>query len=269
MSYIRQKTLESNGILGLNIMMDSSLVRRSNALPRFNPLYLQVKEALLARLGNGEWQPGTVLPSEIQLAEQFEVSQGTVRKAIDSLASENIVVRRQGRGTYVATHSESVAQFRFLKIRPDQGEAVQPESKVLSCERVRAPAEVAFALKLRPAEQAYLIRRLLSFNGLPVVLDVIWVPAQRFRGLNLERLTQYTGPLYGLFETEFKTRMIRCEERLRALPADTAVAKVLSIQVDEPVLVVERVSYSYDEEAVEVRLGYCVTKNFHYANDLS
>jgi GntR family transcriptional regulator len=269
MSYIRQKTLESFGDLGLNNGMDQSSLRTPNALPRFNPLYLQVKEALLARLGNGEWQPGTVLPSEIQLAEQFEVSQGTVRKAIDSLAMENIVVRRQGRGTYVATHAETVAQFRFLKIRPDQGDAMQPESKILSCDRVRAPAEVAVALKLRPAEQAYLIRRLLSFDGQPIVLDVIWVPAQRFRGLSQERLSQYKGPLYGLFETEFKTRMIRCEERLRALPAEATVALALSIEIAEPVLVVERVSYSYDDEAVEVRLGYCVTKNFHYANELS
>ncbi len=239
------------------------------ALPRFNPLYQQVKDALLARLGNGEWQPGTVLPSEMQLAEQFAVSQGTVRKAIDSLAADNLVVRRQGRGTYVATHLETVAQFRFLKIRPNQGEARQPESKILSIDRLRAPAQVASALGLRPAEQAYLIKRLLSFDGSPVVLDLIWLSAQRFRGLSLERLTRYKGPLYGLFEAEFKTRMIRCEERLRALPAQPAEAEVFGIKVGEPLLVVERVSYGYDDEAVEVRLGYCLTREFHYSNELT
>jgi GntR family transcriptional regulator len=236
---------------------------------RSNPLYQQVKEALLLRLGQGQWQPGSTLPSEIELAKLFGVSQGTVRKAIDELAAQHLLIRRQGRGTYVATHLESKAQFRFLRMRPDKGDPTQPESRILSVDRVRAPQGVAHSLALKQGDMAYVIKRVLRFNQKPAVLDVIWLAQSRFRGLTSERINAYAGPLYGLFETEFKTRMIRCEERLKALPAQFDEAHVLGIEVGAPVLVVERVSFSYDDEPVEVRLGYCLTQHFHYANQLN
>ncbi len=245
-----------------------SIARQSAAL-RSNPLYQQVKEALLTRLGHGEWQPGSTLPSEQELARVFQVSQGTVRKAIDELAAQHLLIRRQGRGTYVATHLESKVQFRFLRLRPDFGEPGQPESRILSVERVRAPQTIAASLALKQGDTAVVVKRVLSFAGKPAVLDVIWLPQWRFRGLTLDRLNAYSGPLYGLFETEFKTRMIRCQERLKALPAQPEEAEVLGISAGEPVLVVERVSYSYEDEPVEVRLGYCLTRDNHYANQLT
>ena len=237
--------------------------------PRFSPLYQQVKETLIARLGRGDWAPGASLPSEIDLALEFGVSQGTVRKAIDSLAAENLLVRRQGRGTFVSTHAEAVAQFRFLRIRPDDGDPKQPESCVLNVSKIRAPADIAAQLQLKSNEPVFVVKRLLSFDGQATVLDEIWLSATRFRGLSLDRINAYKGPLYGLFESEFKTRMVRCEERLRALPAEPDEAQALGIRVGEPVLVVERVSYGYDEEPVEVRKGYCLTHKYHYVNSLS
>jgi GntR family transcriptional regulator len=237
--------------------------------PQFNPLYQQVREALLVRMGQGEWQAGSLLPSEVELAQQFEVSQGTVRKAIDSLAADNLVVRRQGRGTYVATHSEARVQFRFLRIRPNKGEAQQPESRFLQVTKLRAPAEIAELLAIKTSEQVLVIKRVLSFAGEPQILDVIWLAAARFKGLTAERLSKYSGPLYGLFEQEFQTRMIRCEESLTAQTAQQEHAGVLGVEIGSPLLVVERVSFSYDDEPVEVRIGYCNTKNFHYFNQLS
>ena len=237
--------------------------------PRFSPLYQQVKETLVARLGRGDWAPGASLPSEMDLALEFGVSQGTVRKAIDALAADNLLVRRQGRGTFVSTHDEAVAQFRFLRIRPDQGDPKQPESKVLSVVKMRAPVEVAAQLILKNNDWVYLVKRLLSFDAKPTVLDEIWLSAVRFKGLSLDRINAYNGPLYGLFESEFKTRMVRCEERLRALPAEADEAHALAIDVGDAVLVVERVSFGYDDEPVEVRKGYCLTHKYHYINSLS
>ena len=95
----------------------------------FSPLYRQIKELLLGSLDRGEWKPGEMIPS-----------QGTVRKAVDELAAENLLVRRQGKGTFVATHHEPRAQFRFLRIVPDGGEPASPQSRFLECRRVRAPA---------------------------------------------------------------------------------------------------------------------------------
>src|SRR5213080_4406395 len=90
--------------------------------PAFSPLYQQIKTLITRSLEAGEWRPGEAIPSEMELAARFKVSQGTVRKAIDELASEHILMRRQGKGTYVASHNEPSYQYRFLRVTPDSGD---------------------------------------------------------------------------------------------------------------------------------------------------
>ncbi len=234
----------------------------------FLPLYKQIRSLLVQRLQQGEWKPGEPIPSETELAARFQVSQGTVRKAIDELAAENLLVRRQGKGTFVATHQEPRAQFRFLRLAPDHGEAVPTHSTFLECRRTRAPGDVAQQLALRSAEAAIYLRRLLLVGATPLVLDDIWLPASLFRGLTPERLAEYRGPLYGLFESEFGTRMIRADERIRAVAAAEDVAALLAVPAGSPLLLVDRVSYTYRDQPVEVRRGFCVTTEYHYHNEL-
>lgn len=234
----------------------------------YAPLYKQIKGLLLASLQGGEWKPGELVPSELELAARFQVSQGTVRKAVDELAAENLLMRRQGRGTFVATHHEPRAHFRFLRIAPDEGEAVPATSRFLECRETRAPADIARLLALGPRAEAVHLKRLMSFSGKPEVLDDIWLPAAIFKGLSAERLASYTGPLYGLFETEFGTSMVRADERLRAVAASEDAAHWLEVAPGSPLLLVERVSYTYGERPVEVRRGLCVTVDHHYRNTL-
>ena len=188
--------------------------------PAFSPLYQQIKALIMRGLQAGEWKPGESIPSELELAARFRVSQGTVRKAIDELAAENLLVRRQGKGTFVATHSEEHVQYRFLRLQPEEGVPPQPMQRhFIDCRRTRAPADVARALDLRAGDVAVQVRRTLSSQGRPVVLDDIWLPGHLFKGLTAERLSESRGPLYGLFETEFGVRMIRAEEKIRAVAA--------------------------------------------------
>jgi GntR family transcriptional regulator len=112
------------------------------------------------------------------------------------------------------------------------------------------------------------VRRLLSFAGKPLVLDDIWLPSALFKGLTADRLSRYRGPLYGLFESEFGTRMIRAEEQIRAVAADATVARILQVPKDSPLLLVDRVSFTYGDKPVEVRRGLCVTTEHHYRNAL-
>lgn len=236
----------------------------------FTPLYKQIKKLLLQDLDRGAWKPGELIPSEFELAARFQVSQGTVRKAIDELAAENLLLRRQGKGTFVATHHEPKAQFRFLRIVPDEGEQPIPaQSRFLECRRQRATADVARYLDLKAGDSVVFVRRVLSFESVPIVIDDIWLPGTLFKGLTAERLAEYHGPLYGLFESEFGTRMIRAEERLRACAAEAEIAKLLKIAVAAPVLLVERVSFTYGERPVELRRGFCLTDRHHYHNILS
>ncbi len=105
-----------------------------------------------------------------------------MRKAIDELAAENLVVRRQGKGTFVATHQEQRAQFRFLRLVPDEGEAGPAQSRFLECRRMRARAEVAARWTCSSGDAVIFVRRLLSFDGVPVVLDDLWLPGRAVQG---------------------------------------------------------------------------------------
>jgi len=243
--------------------------RAAAAQAVFAPLYRQIKDLLTARLDAGEWKPGEAIPSEIELAARFQVSQGTVRKAVDELAAENLLVRRQGKGTFVASHHEPHAQFRFLRLTPDAGSQEAAQSRFLDCRRTRAPADVAARLEVSASDPVLFIRRLLLMRNEPVVLDDIWLPGAQFAGLTAERLRAYHGPLYGLFESEFGTHMIRADERLRAVAADATAAEHLAVVIGSPLLLVERVSFTYGERPVEVRLGLCVTRDYHYWNTLA
>jgi GntR family transcriptional regulator len=271
--------------------------------PRFAPLYRQVKALITDRLQRADWKPGEPIPSEAELATRYRVSQGTVRKAIDELAAEHLLVRRQGRGTFVASHLAAGEQFRFLRLRADEsvpsdgvpGEPValpsspaggQSDSmpgvrgarwirgepllsRVIECRRVKGPAEIARLLHLRAGEPLVFIRRVLELSGEPTVLDEIWLPGGRFKGLSADALSTYEGPLYALLETEFGVRMIRAEERIKAVAAPLDVARLLGLAVREPVLRIDRLTRTYHDAPVEFRRAFCATSRHHYFNELS
>ncbi len=242
---------------------------RSASSAAFSPLYQQIKSLLLQSLDRGEWKPGEAIPSELELAARFQVSQGTVRKAIDELAAENLLLRRQGKGTFVATHHEAKVRFRFLRLTPDDGKQSVSGSKILECRRVKAPADIAALLDLRTADMVVNMRRLLSFDQTPTILDDIWLPGAVFKGLTAESLGRYRGPLYGLFESEFGVSMVRADEKIRAVAATQEQADTLKIAHGNPLLQVERVSYTYGDRPMEVRRGLYVTERFYYKNSLN
>ncbi len=242
------------------------------ATPAFSPLYQQIKGLILQSLQSGEWKPGESIPSEMELAARFRVSQGTVRKAIDELAGENLVVRRQGKGTFVATHAEQHVRYRFLKLVPDGGDrdAEGPAQRsILECRRVRAGAEIARALALRSGDAVLQVRRVLSFAGVPTILEDIWLPGNAFKGLTAERLAAYQGPTYAMFELEFGVRMVRAEEKIRAVAADAQQARLLAVDTGAPLLSVERLALTYNDVPMELRRGLYRTDSHHYRNDLS
>ncbi len=236
--------------------------------PTFSPLYRQIKGFLIRSLEAGEWGPGDAIPSEWELAERFNVSQGTVRKAIDEMAAENLLVRRQGKGTFVATHDDPRSFYRFLRLVPDHGKIVQGVSDAFACETVTATAEVAEALGLSVGDDVIRVRRVLRFGGEPLVFDQIYLLADSFAGLTLEALQSGERSLYSSFESDYGVRMIRAEERLRAVAADEESASRLGVELGEPLLRVERTAYTYGNKPVEWRLGLYNTRHHHYRNEL-
>jgi len=237
--------------------------------PTFQPLYQQIKALLERSLEAGEWARGAAIPSETDLARRFGASQGTVRKAIAALASENLVVRRQGKGTFVATHTEEATSlFRFLRIRRNDETSEYPASRVIDLRRAKASAEAARILELKAGDPVHVIRRVLEFDGEPAVLDEITLPAGLFRGITKAKLHAYQGSMYSFFETQFGVRMVKAREKLRAVAADAASAKLLGLKTGEPLLAVDRVTSTYGGRPVEWRRGLCTTKRHHYFNEI-
>jgi len=240
--------------------------------PAFSPLYQQIKALILQSLQAGEWKPSAAIPSEMELAGRFKVSQGTVRKAIDELAAENLLVRRQGKGTFVATHAEQHVRYRFLKLHPDVGDLDSEgpaQRQIIECKRTRASAEIARALGLRIGDAVLQMRRVLSFRGVPTILEDIWLPGGPFKGLTAERLRDDTGPMYRLFEMEFAVHMVRAEEKIRAVLPDADQARQLGVAAHTPLLSVERTAFTYNDLAMELRRGLYLTDTHYYRNALN
>ncbi|MDR0703056.1 MAG: GntR family transcriptional regulator [Azoarcus sp.] len=241
----------------------------SRVSPTFSPLYRQIKSLILQALEVGEWRPGQVIPSEQELAVRFNVSQGTVRKAIDEMAADNILVRKQGKGTYVASHNDPRQMYRFLRLVPEEGDLTHPKSVPIDCWRAKAGQEAARLLAVNPGTPIIILRRVLKFEQKPIVADEIYLPEEIFQGLDLEMLQAWNSSLYSLFETRFGLRMIRAQERIRAVAADRDAAALLQVEEGTPLLSVERVTYTYDDKPVEWRRGVYSTAGHYYLNDLT
>ncbi len=240
--------------------------------PAFSPLYQQIKTLILRSLQAGEWKPGDMIPSELDLAARFRVSQGTVRKAIDELATDNLLVRRQGKGTFVATHAEQRTQYRFLRLLPDSGtlqDQGPAERRIIECRRLRAPADVARQLALRTGDAVLQVKRVLAFGGAPAIVEELWLPGGPFKGLTVDILSGDRGPMYALFEAQFGVRMVRAQEKIKAVGADAETADLLGVAAGSPLLSVERLAFTYNDEPMELRRGLYRTDTRHYRNELS
>jgi len=230
----------------------------------FRPLYLQVREKLTQRMIGGLWPPGMLLPSEQRLAAELGVSQGTVRKALDTMAADHLLVRRQGRGTFVAEPEEGRILFQFFRLRPDDGREPFPESTPISLNCDKASAEEERALQLGPHARIWRLRRLRALDGVPLITEEIVLPFERFR--RLDRTEPLPNNLYALYAGEFGITVARAEERLKAVAASPQDAAELGCLKGTPLLRVERIAFGLDEKPVELRISRCLTDAHHYSS---
>ena len=233
------------------------------------PLYRAVKRALLGAIEGGRLGPGQALPNESELGSGFGVSVGTVRRAVDELVAEHIVVRRQGRGTFVATHSEDRFLFQFFHVERADGHREAPRVDLLSFERIRIDEEAAAALGRRTGDAAFQVENRLLLQGRPVVHDVLVLPALLFKGLTEKRLRERPGTLYQLYQSDFGITVVRALERARAVGADRAAARVLGLAPGTPVMRLRRTALTFGDKPVEYRVSTIHTAQHDYVQTLS
>jgi len=234
------------------------------------PLYRTVKRALLREIESGQLPPGEALPSEAVLAGAFGVSVGTLRHAVDELVAEHILVRRQGRGTFVATHGADRFLFQFFHVERSDGLREVPQVELLAFERVRLDDDnAATALGLRPGDAVLQFDNRLVLQGRPVVHDRITLPAPLFKGLTEKRLRERPGTIYQLYQSEFGITVVRAQERARALGCDRGTARVLGLAPGTPVLQVRRSALTFGDKPVEYRVSTLHTAVHEYVHTLS
>lgn len=229
-------------------------------------LYREVKRHLIADIQSGRVAPGGALPNESELAKRFNVSIGTVRRAVDELVADNILVRQQGRGTFVGRQDRERFMFQFFKIAGRDGSREFPQVRLHAFAKSRASPEEALALALHGAQPVYRIDNVLSLKGRPVIYDRIVIAASLFAGLTKSVFEQRSGTIYELYQTAFGVTVVGADERMRAEIADEVSAQLLGLSAGAPVLRIERVAFTFDQKPAEYRVSVVDTREFDYVS---
>ena len=229
------------------------------------PLYRQVRDRLVARLAEGVWRPGQIIPSEFQIADDLGVSQGTVRKALDVMTAERLLTRQQGRGTFVAEIDDAHILFHFFNLAPDRGPAAFPTSRILTVGEGAATAAERERLAIGAGARVVRIRRLRALGGDTAIFETISLPLDLFPGLAALDLP---NNLYGLYSGSFGVRIAKAQERLKAVALPARAAKLLNVAPGHPSLCIDRIARDLDHRAVEWRVSLCLTERLHYLSDL-
>lgn len=232
----------------------------------YKPLYTQIRDQLVRRLVEGDWSPGMLIPSEMELARQMGVSQGTVRKALDTMTAENLLIRRQGKGTFVAQPEDSRILFQFFRLVPDNGQPVFPRSKVLSRDASAASKDEAEALNISAGDAVWRIERLRHLAEERVLVETIVLPTSRFP--DFPEADDMPNNIYELFSARWRITIAQAEERIKAVNASAEDAAHLGCENGTPLLRIHRVAKDLENKPVELRLSRCLTDNIHYSVNL-
>ena len=228
----------------------------------FRPLYQQVRGIFLRRIADGTWAPGDALPNEQALAGELGVSQGTVRKALDSLAAENLVERQQGRGTFITEVTPARSLFKFFRLARPGGERLTPASEKATTKRRRATRTECKRLALKLNEDVVEITRVRLVDEIPAIRETIVVPVNRFPGLEKRPIP---NTIYALYQSEYGINVLSANEELRAVAAGAEDEKALRIPPGAPLLEISRTAFDIDGKPIELRRSRCDTRHFVYA----
>ncbi len=231
------------------------------------PAYARLRDELTGRIAQGQWTPEQPIPSEARLAKEFDVSVGTVRKAVDGLVEEGLLERRQGSGTYVRAPSFNASLFRFFAMRDKAGAKVAiPQSHMLSRTLTSAPDEAAEALGTRDVVQ---ILRLRTLSDEPVLYEEIYIPTTRFEGFDALPDSAFGPLLYPLYFERFGVMVKRATDDVAFGQATTDVAARLQIAAGDPLAVIRRTAFDIEDQPVEWRIASGSATGFRYRSEIN
>ena len=238
------------------------------ASAEFQPLYAQVKDLLVRRIALGAWLPGAMLPNEFQLAAEYRVSQGTVRKALLAMESDQLIVRLQGKGTYVAQHTKQRALYHFFRIVGLDGSQQIPTSHVLERKVQKATKQQASLLSIAAGSSLHAIKRLRDFDAEPVIFERIFVPLEFMPDLAVPIGVQRDEEMYVIYQQQFNIMIVRATERLAAVAATPEEARLLRLDKGAPLIEITRQARDVSGRTVELRISRVETAKCRYAAEI-
>lgn len=230
------------------------------------PLYKTIKAELVQSLHGSDLRSGMALPTEKELAQRYGVSVGTVRRALLELVAEKIVVRQQGRGTFLAPYDTSRMLNSFWHVHRKDGVREAPFVRTLRFGETEAHGEAAARLGLRQRSRVYSIQNLMSMGDRPVLVDNLQIPVALFRGLTELQFVARDATIYDLYRSAFGVAVVKTIDHLGAVAADRETATLLGLKTGSPLLEIVRVAHSYDEKPLEFRRSLLDSRNYEYVD---
>lgn len=247
-------------------MAEDSSIR---AIPKRLTLFEEVEQQIAEMIHQGKWAPGDMLPNEVDLSRDLGVSQGTVRRALKGLVDSGVLLRHQGKGTFVTefSHNEELVYERYIRLEPDEGnEGRYPtEIQLLHFETEISPLVVSQALKKSFDEPLLHIVRLLSTDQGPVTFDEIWCDAKIFSCITPNNILHHREKmLYAFYQHTCGVTITHCEVTAKAELLDPILCKTYNLPDPLPVIESRRIAFTYKDQPVEYRIQRSITLHYHY-----
>ena len=227
----------------------------------------QISDWVRTQIEEGRYQVDEQLPSESELCERFDVSRITVRRALQTLESEELIYRRQGLGSFVKEPRAKPGMARLTDFAQDMAQAgLEATSEVLFHGQENASPLVATKLEVEPDTPVVQLDRLRLGDGRPMAFDRTWLPL--FYGQLLERYDLQTETIYGILEREYELPVLRGQYRIEAVNARKELVQPLEVEEGQALLRIDRLSLTAGERCVYFQQRYYRTDRVAYELEL-
>ncbi|WP_192805297.1 GntR family transcriptional regulator [Noviherbaspirillum aerium] len=230
------------------------------------PRYEQLRDALRARVTSGEWPPGSMLPSETDLAREYKVALGTMRQALSRAVEDGLLERVHGKGTFVRSELQDALMFRFFRFRDSdaEGKVTIPRSVIHELREIPLEQEAADHLNLKKGARGIFILRTRVLADMPALLEKIWLPYQAFKRLLTNGKDHFGDLLYPTYHKQCNVVITHARENIGFGTLSHADARLLKKSAGSPVAVIRRTAFSLIGDPVEYRISQGDALSFHY-----
>ena len=236
------------------------------------PLYYQLEQVIKSKILMGEFMPGEQIPTEKDLCKNYQVSSITARQAILNLVNEGLLIRRQGKGTFVAEGFRTIKNIKTLRLSGDINDIIPEGLKaqdvnVLEMIKMKAPKRVAKLLDIEEDKEVVQVRRTRNYGNIPISYIINYLPFEVGERIEREDLLEY--PLLIILKNRLRIPLRGGIQYIEAIVADYDIASALSVNICSPILYLETIIYTRQKKPIDFAQTFYRPDQFRYTVELS